>query len=308
MTLDQLRYFQAVCKYKSVSNASKYLNISQPSVSNAISKLENEFGTMLFVRQNRRLTLTKEGAILLELTNDLLLNADNTVKTMKKLSDNKVLNLGIPPMLSSFILPILYGDFFKNFPDFKINIIEDDRTGLIRMLEDHKINMAFLPHDGAMDAHLKSQALIELDNVCCVSNHHRLSQKESLTLEDIKDEPLVLFKNSFFQTERIIERFNQNGYTPNVLLNTAQVTTMQNMAASGLAVGFIFKFLLESNSDLVGIPLDPPMRTQISLVWKQGEHLSNNMNHLIQFVKKYSRGECEPDPRRIACGRDSIRG
>ena len=51
MTLDQLRYFQAVCKYKSVSNASKYLNISQPSVSNAISKLENEFGIMLFVRQ-----------------------------------------------------------------------------------------------------------------------------------------------------------------------------------------------------------------------------------------------------------------
>ena len=58
---------------------------------------------------------------------------------------------------------------------------------------------------------------------------------------------------------------------------------------SGIAIGFIFKFLLESTSDLVGIPLDPPMRTQISLVWKQGEHLTNNMNHLIQFVKKYSR-------------------
>jgi DNA-binding transcriptional LysR family regulator len=289
MTLDQLRYFQAVCKYDGVSKASECLNISQPSVSNAISKLEHEFGTMLFTRQNRRLTLTKEGTILLELANDLLLNADNAVKTMKELSDNKVLNLGIPPMLSSFILPILYGDFFKNCPDFKINIIEDDRTGLVRMLKDHKINMAFLPHYGSMDAQLKSQPLIELDNVCCVSKHHRLSQKEALTIEELKDEPLVLFKNSFFQTERILERFKQSGYNPNILLNTAQVTTMQNMAASGLAVGFIFKFLLESTSDLVGIPLDPPMRTQISLVWKQGEHLSSNMNHLIQFAKKYSR-------------------
>lgn len=289
MTLDQLRYFQAVCKYDSVSKASECLNISQPSVSNAISKLEAEFGTMLFTRQNKRLTLTKEGTMLLKLANDLLLNADNTVKTMKELSDNKVLNLGIPPMLGSFILPILYGDFFKNYPDFKINIIEDDRTGLIRMLEDHKINMAFLPHDGSMDARLKSQPLTQFDNVCCVSKHHRLSQKKSLTMEDIKDEPLVLFKNSFFQTERILERFKQSGYKPNILLNTAQVTTMQNMTASGLAVGFIFKFLLETKADLFGIPLDPPMRTQISLVWKQGEHLSSNMNHLIQFVKKYSR-------------------
>lgn len=289
MTLDQLRYFQAVCKYNSVSRASEYLNISQPSVSNAISKLEAEFGTMLFTRQNKRLVLTKEGMLLLELANDLLLNADYTLQAMKELSDNKTLNLGVPPMLSSFILPILYGDFFKNYPDFKINIIEDDRTGLIQMLEEHKINMAFLPHSGSIDARLKAQPLIEFDNVCCVSKYHRLSQKESLTIEDIKDEHLVLFKNSFFQTERILERFKQSGYSPNILLNTAQVTTMQNMAASGLAVGFIFKFLLESTSDLVGIPLDPPMRTQISLVWKQGEHLSSNMNQLIQFVKKYSR-------------------
>ena len=289
MTLDQLRYFQAVCKYDSVSKASECLNISQPSVSNAISKLEAEFGTMLFTRQNKKLTLTKEGMMLLKLANDLLLNADNTVKTMKELSDNKVLNLGIPPMLGSFILPILYGDFFKNYPDFKINIIEDDRTGLIRMLEDHKINMAFLPHDGSMDAGLKSQPLTQFDNVCCVSKHHRLSQKKSLTMEDIKDEPLVLFKNSFFQTQRILEEFTRLACTPNVLLSTSQLSTLQNMTAGGLAVGFIFKFLLETKADLLGIPLDPPMRTQISLVWKQGEHLSSNMNHLIQFVKKYSR-------------------
>lgn len=288
MTLDQLRYFQAVCKYNSVSRASEYLNISQPSVSNAISKLENEFGTTLFTRQNKRLILTKEGMILSELAGSLLLNADHTLKTMKELSDNKVLNLGIPPMLSSFILPILYGKFFKKNPDFKINIIEDDRTGLDQMLEDHRINMAFLPHNGPIDARLKSQPLIEFDNVCCVSKYHRLSQKETLTIEDLKDEHLVLFKNSFFQTERILERFKQNGYNPNILLHTAQVTTMQNMAASGLAIGFIFKFLLESTPGLVGIPLDPPMRTRISLVWKQGEHLSSNMNQLIQFVKNYS--------------------
>lgn len=243
---------------------------------------------MLFTRQSKKLMLTKEGMVLLELANDLLLNADNVLKAMKELSDNKVLNLGIPPMLSSFLLPILYGGFFKKNPDCKINIIEDDRSGLIHMLEDNKINMAFLPHDGPLDAMLKSQPLIEFDNVCCVSKHHRLSQKESVSIEDLKDELLVLFKNGFFQTERILERFKQSGYNPNILLNTAQVSTMQNMAASGLAIGFIFEFLLKSTPDLVSIPLDPPMRTQISLVWKQGEYLSNNMNHLIKFVKSYS--------------------
>ena len=293
MTLDQLRYFQAVCKYDSVSRASEYLNISQPSVSSAINKLEKEFGTMLFTRQNKRLILTKEGMVLLELADDLLLNADNAIRAMKDMSDSKVLNLGVPPMISSFILPILYGEFFKNRPDFKINIIENDRSGLIRMLEDNKINMAFLPHERPFNDRLKFKPLVELDNVCCVSKHHRLSQKESVNIEDLKDEPLVLFKNSFFQTERILERFKQSGCSPNILLDTAQVSTIQNIAYSGLAIGFIFKFLLKTTRDLVGIPLDPPMRTKISLVWKQGEYLSSNMNHLIKFVENYFRYVCE---------------
>ena len=138
MTLDQLRYFQAVCQYGSVSMASETLNISQPSVSSAIGKLEKEFQVMLFTRQNRKLILTKEGAILLDFANDLLSRAENAAKIMSDLSDNQVLNLGIPPMLSSLILPILYSEFFKDHPDFKINIFEDDRSGLIRMLEENK--------------------------------------------------------------------------------------------------------------------------------------------------------------------------
>ena len=287
MTLDQLRYFQAVCKYNSVSRAAEFLNISQPSVSNAINILETEFGTTLFTRQNKRLSLTKEGTTLLELTDDLLLRAENTVKTMNGLSDNKVLNIGIPPMLSSMVLPVLYNDFFKNCPDIKINFFEGDRSELIRMLEETKINMAFLPHDGQIDNRFHTKLLMELDNVCCVGKGHCLSQKKSVTIEDIKNEPLVLFKNSFFQTERLLERFNQSNYKPNILMDTTQVSTVQNMVSNGLAVGFMFEFLLKTTPDIVGIKLDPPMRTQVSLVWKQGEYLSGNMNQLIAFVKNH---------------------
>lgn len=285
MTLDQLRYFQAVCQYNSVSRASQVLNISQPSVSSAIGKLEKEFRVMLFTRQNKRLILTKEGAILLDLANDLLSRTENVVKTMYDLNDNKVLNLGIPPMLSSLILPILYSNFFKNHPDFKINIIEDDRSGLIRMLEENKISMAFLPHDKPFDSRFNAQHLIELANVCCVSKKHKLAKKESVNIQDLKNEPLILFKNSFFQTERILEQFKQHGCTPNILLDTAQVSTVQNIVSKGLAIGFVFEFLLKTTPELIGIPFDPPMHTQISLVWKKGEYLSGHMNSLIKFVK-----------------------
>lgn len=280
MTLDQLRYFQAVCKFGSVIRASEFLSISQPSVSNAIISLEKEFDTLLFTRQNKRMMLTKEGAVLLEHTDELLKKADVTVKTMKNLGNSCTLTLGVPPMLSSFILPII----FKKLPDFKINIVEDDRRGLMRLLDENKINMAFLPHESPFDNRYSSKLLTELCNVCCVGKNHPLAKKQSVTVEDLKNESLVLFKNSFFQTERILERYKQCGVTPYVLLDTVQVSTVQNVVSRGFAVGFIFEFLLKSTPDLVGIPLNPPMSTKVSLVWKSDGHLSANMNTFIKSV------------------------
>lgn len=288
MTLDQLRYFQAVCQQGSVSRASQVLNISQPSVSSAIGKLEKEFGITLFTRQSKRLALTKEGAVLLELANDLLSRTENMIKTMDGLNANKVLILGVPPMLSSLILPVLYSNFFNNHPDFKINIIEDDRSGLIRMLEKDEINMAFLPHDKPLDNRFHAKHLIELDNVCCISKKHKLATKKSISIQDLQTENLVLFKNSFFQTERILEQFKQLGFTPKVLLDTAQVSTVKSIASKGLAVGIVFDFLLNTTPELIGIPFDPPMHTQVSLVWKKGEFLSANMNHFINFIDNHA--------------------
>ncbi len=288
MTLDQLRYFQAVCNYGTVIRAAEYLNISQPSVSGAISNLEKEFDTQLFTRQNKRMTLTKEGSVFLEFANDLLRRADNTIKTMKDLGDSRVLNLGVPPMLSSLILPIIFENFSKHHPEFKINIVEDDRRGLVRMLDENKINMAFLPHETPFGDRYSSKLLTELNNVCCVNKNHRFSKKSAISIKDLKNEPLALFKNSFYQTERILERYKQSGITPNILLDTIQVSTVQNIVSKGLAVGFIFEFLLKSTPDLVGIPLDPPMRTKVSLVWKTGEYLSGNMGRFIKFVSDYT--------------------
>lgn len=61
MNITQLRYFQAVCKFGSTVKAAENLFISQPSVSNAIKKLEEEYNLQLFIRDNNRLILTEDG-------------------------------------------------------------------------------------------------------------------------------------------------------------------------------------------------------------------------------------------------------
>lgn len=286
MTLDQLRYFQAVCKYDGVSRAAEVLNISQPSVSNAIANLEREFGVELFIRQRKKLMLTEDGRILAELTEKLLSQADETVRTMRELGGkSKVLRLGVPPMIGSLVLPLLYGEHFKRYQQLQVHIVEDDSSGLRKLLTDNQIDMAFLPHTYPFGGDLCAELLAELQNVCCVNKAHRFASRKSIRFEELEGEPLVLFKNSFFQTERILDEFSRQSLTPNVLLDTAQLSTVQNMVASSMAIGFMFEFLLESTPELVGIPLDPPMTTSVSLVWRNGGHISSDMRNLIQFIK-----------------------
>ena len=291
MTLDQLRYFQAVCRYDGVSRAARSLNISQPSISNAIRNLEREFGVTLFDRQHKRLTLTKEGQQLRVLADGLLQQAEDVSQTMQAMGQsNKVLRLGVPPMIGSMILPVLYASLFGR--NRQMRIFENDSSGLRQLLADDQIDMAFLPHTGPV-ADFAAQPLTQMQNVCCVSRKHHLAGRGTVKLEELADEPLVLFKNSFFQTERILDAFACCGCAPRVLLTTAQLSTVQKMIESNVAVGFLFAFLTEASEDLVGIPLNPPMKTQVSLVWKHSCQISADMRALIELVKQLHNGETE---------------
>ena len=61
MNLMQLKYFNAICTFGTVSGAAEYLHIAQPSLSNAIKELEGEFGVLLFSRRHRGMVLTPAG-------------------------------------------------------------------------------------------------------------------------------------------------------------------------------------------------------------------------------------------------------
>ena len=291
MTLDQLRYFRAVCKSDSVSRAAEILNISQPSVSNAVSALETEFGVALFERRRRKLILTKEGQQMLILAEELLDRADDLRRTMKTLGEeDKILRLGVPPMVGSLVLPALFGEAFEQ-SGLRVHIVEGDRTDLKTLLTQGHIDMAFLPHTDTIGTELQSELLTVLENVCCVSKYHPLAKRKSVSLQELSEEPLVLFKNSFFQTERILGEFSRLNCVPNVLLHTAQVSTMQNMVAANVGVGFMFAFLLDTVPDLVGIPLKPSMTTKVSLVWRDNTRVSAMAEKLARYMKKYLRGE-----------------
>lgn len=286
MTLTQLRYFQAVCRFHSVTQASDFLHISQPSISSAIRDLEQEFGVVLFLRQYRGMSLTEEGLHFLELADSLLAHADQVRQAMADIGQKRrQFQLGIPPMIGSLLLPQIYYGFLRAHPEASVNIEEAGRKRLLQQLAEGQLDMAFLPHDQPFDSGYRAIPIQRLETVCCVSLLHPLVNRRSVAVEDLAGEPLVLFKNSFFQTESIMQRFAVAGIEPNVLLYTDQLSTVRKLVSRNIAVGFMFGRISDSIQDMVSIPLNPPMPVQVSLVWKSSGYLFSGMSHFIDYVQ-----------------------
>lgn len=287
MNLNQLKYFYTVCMYGSLSDASEYLYISQPSLSSAIKSLETEFGVSLFNRRYKGMELTTEGKVLFEMCKDILSRTDQLENIMKDLGNERNrLRIGVPPMIGSLILPYIYRDFCQLHPEVILEITEDGRNGLLDKLSDNYLDMVFLLQNESLDKKFCSTKISHLEIVCCVSTDNPIAKNESVTPEILKDTPLVLFENSFFQTEAIKEWFTAKKVSPNIIMQTKQLSTMLTMISENIACGFTFRQLTEVNKSFIAIPTKDPMYADACLVWKKDSYHFGCMDKFKQYIKE----------------------
>lgn len=286
MTITQLRYFQKACRLENITRAAEALHVSQPSVSAAIRELEREFGYPLLVRGKRGFSLTPNGSIFLKEVNRLLSHVDNFETSMRGLGQGPSrIAVGVPPMIGSLVLPCIYASNGLPGAALDLSIVEAGRQELLRLLATNELDMAFLPHDRPLGPAYSALPITKLETVCCVGKDHLLAARQRVSVGELAGEPLVLFKDSFFQTERIIARFEAEGIEPKVILQTDQLSTIRNLVSCNAAVGFLFKEVSSSLQRIASIPLEPPMTAQVSLVWRSADYLSRQEQRFIELVR-----------------------
>jgi len=134
---DSIRVFLAVAEKRNFSKAAKSLFLTQPAVSFQIQMLEQYYGTVLFDRVNRNITLTAAGELLLRYAQDLSILQANLEKEMQELTGTIKgrLMLGASTTIGEYVLPYLVGRFKKQFPEVDVSLVvantEDIETSII---------------------------------------------------------------------------------------------------------------------------------------------------------------------------------
>ena len=288
MNLTQLRYFQMVCRHGSITSAVKELKISQPSVSSAIRALEEEFGVPLFQRQHRGMTTTQEGKRLLMLADSLLAHAQQVEQVMQDVGrQRRSLRIGVTPLVGSLVMPQLYASFFKKNPDIGFHIQECAQDELLAQLAGDRVDVVILPHIYPLEEDFRTIPILQMKMACCLSLHHPLAGRKKLRIEDVKDEPLVLFQETSVQAQAVVARFTELGLQPNILLYTEQLATLERFVSKNLAVGFLYSNFTEFTQSMAGVPLDPPIAAQVSVAWRPSEYQFEEMQDFLRFCRNF---------------------
>ena len=266
MTLQQLKYVLAIAEKGSINEAAKSLFISQPSLSNAIKEIENEIKRTLFVRTNRGITLTNDGAEFLGYARQVIQQSD--------MLEEKYLT-GVPAKQRFSISTQHYAftanafvELVKEFggEEYEFTIRE---TKTFEIIEDVKLLRSELgiiylsAYNEVVIRKLLDETNIEFHPLLTVNPHvflykeHPLANKDLINLEDLEEYTCLTFEqgeyNSFYFSEEILSTRSVKK-SIRVSDRAAIVNFIIGLNAYTIATGIFPKYL--HGDDIVAVPLN----------------------------------------------------
>ena len=286
MKLQQLQYFESVCRLGSVSKAAQELSISQPAISASIRELENEFSVRLFLRVGKTMQLTQEGHTFLKLAKDILERTENASQIMQDLANNRNrIRLGMSSMMASIYLPRILKEFSAQYPEVELTVIEDGIESLLQKLDNRELDIVFNSVGPSVDPTVYRTIPVCSINWCfCTHPSHQLADRTSIKITEIGDTPMASTKNGHHYS-RLFAHFAEYGCKPNVIYRTVQLSTLLQIIRHNYASSFIHAPLAASNPDLRFIPLDPPIIVSINLIWRRDSYLYSDMEKFIRCIQ-----------------------
>lgn len=287
MKLLQMKYFQTVCRYGSITKAAEELFVSQPTISFCIKELESEFGVRLFHRRHNRLQLTVEGAYFLDKVNYILQSVDALAVQMKNMGNNRNhVKIAVPAMISTFLFPQIFNAYSKTYPEVELEMLETGSLQVRKLVDASSVDLGITIRDDVVDDTYNELPLVSTELVFCVSRKHPLADRKQISFKELSDEHIILFKADSYQNIFIKRAFSEAGVEPNIMLYSSQLYTIKQFLSYGNVGAFLYRQVAEMDKDLVCIPLEQPIIQDIALIWTKNGNLYSDSENFIQFAKQ----------------------
>lgn len=289
MKISQLEYFCAVSQYHSIAQASQQLFVTPPAISKAIKELEKEFSVSLFSRTKNQLTLTKEGEQFYQKSLELLEEIKQTASEFTDIGKQIFpIRIGIPPLLSTIFFPDMLIKFKQLYPDIPVSLYEYGSIRAANLVQEGTLDLALVNMNFYEIDKLNSFRILSDKIVFCVSPAHHLADKEFVTIEMLKDEPMMMYNTDSVQNRTFQSLFESKGIKPNIIMHASQLYTIQNFIRHNLGGACLYSTILKNIPEFIGVPIYPDIEQEVGIVWLKGKYVNSSVEKFISFTKGYS--------------------
>ena len=236
MELHQLRYFVQVAKLESVLRAAEVLHVSQPALSKAIMKLEEELGARLFDRVGKRIYLNNKGRVFLEGVEKSLRALGETTLLLSESADSAQSSLNVGVFGPQAAAMDCVARFMQANPRVRITFEARQHSSSSHVMRD--FDLVFFPADASF-GELAGIPYERNRTRICVPASHPLAGAGSVDLIQFRDEPFIFVNTTAGMYERSFKMCIDSGFSPWVRAITTSGAAQMRFIQEGLGVGFV---------------------------------------------------------------------
>ena len=292
MTLTELKYIVAVAREKHFGKAAEACHVSQPTLSVAIKKLEEELEVKLFERSASEVSVTPLGEEIIRQAQSVLEQAAAIREIAKRGKDPLAgaLKLGVIYTIGPYLLPALVRQAIARTPQMPLMLQENFTARLLEMLRTGEIDCAILA-EPFPDTGLAIAPLYDEPFMAAVPSSHPLAQQSSVLAEDLKHETMLLLGNGHCFRDHVLEvcpefaRFSSHTEGIRKSFEGSSLETIKHMVAAGMGVTLVPRLSVpaaaldggprkDEDPYIKYLPISdaqggaPPMR-RVVLVWRR---------------------------------------
>ena len=245
MTIQELEYFKIICREKSITKAARQLYITPQGLSKTLKNLESELQTTLLNRNTSGVTLTETGQYLCDHLDTLLTDYYALRHGIREITQrqNHEIDLLSAYGILRLVTPDCITAFREKYPHISVHYREYPDKQVERLFAAQEGNVAFTI--GPADFSPWIATPLEQFEVCLLVNRsHPLSKKTSVTIQDLKDEPIYLESSEFQIHHMFMEKCRLAGFTPHIVFETSGFSLCHKMVRANkgvsLSLGFMF--------------------------------------------------------------------
>ena len=296
MEFGQLEILLCIAEERSFSRAAEKLLRTQPALSIAIKRLEEELGEPLFDRSSRNGTLTEAGRILHSYAQRLInlrQEAREAVGELREMYRGRLI-IGANESTSYYLLPQLLLEYRGQYPLIKIEVHRHVSEKIPREVLERKLDFGFLSFD-PLQAGLQSIEVNRDELVLVVPPGHELAGREQVLVRELAAYQFVAHNARTPARDRIFELFRQHQTPLNICVELSTLETIKDFVQLGVGIAIIPRLSVAAELEdrrLVAVPVKGmKIEKTLRLVFRREANLSHAAKSFLELLRKRSIGE-----------------